>query len=115
MGRAGGAMLTETAIWAEAVEDSMVISTASENRAVANTNVARRNMPQSREFKDLVSVEMLNDCNERQMLEIGISVSPREAPGLARGSKQSRTATNHTRQQTRRRCPKFCSNAGTLW
>jgi hypothetical protein len=41
-----------------------------------------------------VSVEMLQDW---RMSELGIYVSPREAPGLKRGNKQSRTATDHTR------------------
>lgn len=90
-------MVTERATCAEAIEDSAVA-----NRTIVNRDVARTKMARRRRFEDVVtalvstsvSVEILQDW---QMSEIGIYVSPREAPGLKRGNKQSRTATDHTR------------------
>ena len=90
-------MVTERATCAEAMEESAVV-----NRTIVNRDVARTKMARRRRFEGVVnalvstsvSVEMLQDW---KMSELGIYVSPREAPGLKRGNKQSRTATDHTR------------------
>lgn len=59
-------MLTEIAIWAEAVEDIAVVNKAMANTAIANRTVARRSR-----FETVVSVEILEDRN-RRTLELGI-------------------------------------------